>query len=89
MSATNRLVSAIVEPPATPPAGTILAALAAKGVEITYTLEQQQLVFAAATPLHEQWLHDIIRAKRLLFGVCEEVLGPVPAENPPAPAVAT
>ena len=45
------------------------------GVNVTYTLEQQQLVHEPETDFKEQWLDDILTAKRLLFHTGASVLG--------------
>lgn len=64
LSATNRLVASFLEDPSRP--GSSLSALL-DGVNIVYTMEQQQLVHRPNTIFKEQWLEDILFAKRLLF----------------------
>jgi len=72
VGASDSLVNSIIDD-ASRPGSTLSDKLL--GVDITYTMEQQQLVHGPRTVFKQQWLDDILVAKRLLFGVDETVLG--------------
>jgi len=72
LDATDALISSIIEDPSRP-GSSLMDQLA--GVDLTYTLEQQQLVHQPDTVFKEQWLDDLLEAKRLLFKTGATVLG--------------
>jgi len=72
VGASDSLVNSIIDD-ASRPGSTLSDRLL--GVDITYTMEQQQLVHAPRTVFKQQWLDDVLVAKRLLFDVDDAVLG--------------
>jgi hypothetical protein len=75
LSATDRLVNSIIEDETRPGTGSTASAKKPRGVSVVFTMETQDLVHNAGNAtFREQWLHDILAAKRGLFDVADSIL---------------
>eukprot|EP00041_Stephanoeca_diplocostata_P010269 m.162991 g.162991 ORF g.162991 m.162991 type:complete len:132 (-) comp18091_c0_seq6:179-574(-) len=73
LSASDRIVSSIVDDSSRP--GSNLSTVLS-GLVVRFSLEAQDLLHNAAdTVFSEQWLHNILAAKRSQFDIADAVLG--------------